>query len=96
MEKGPDGKSVHAIDPKTGRPKFANDWKKAIIIKCERDGITLPPQKTIAHNAGEAVGIAHSWAHSKIIHKSFEDGFKLLLQQRNERQPRDLFSGAAA
>lgn len=87
---------VQVIDKKTGRPKFKNDWKTAAIQKAEREGISIPPQKTIAHNAAEAAGIAHSWAHASIINIEFEPSFKALLKQRNERQPRDLFSGAAA
>jgi hypothetical protein len=58
-----------------GNPKFKNDWKTAAIQKCEREGVTLPTQKTIAHNAAEAVGIAHSWAHSSVVDPEFHKAF---------------------
>lgn len=81
MEKG-----VQVIDPKTGKPKFKNDWKTAAIEKCEREGVNLPPQKTIAHNAAEAVGIAHSWVHSTPIHEEFHDAFKALKLANGDRE----------
>ncbi|MBZ5767505.1 hypothetical protein LAV84_18425 [Rhizobium sp. VS19-DR104.2] len=58
-----------------GKPKFKNDWKTAAVQKCEREGINLPPQKTIAHNAAEAVGIAHSWAHASVVDPEFHKAF---------------------
>lgn len=61
-----------------GRPKFKNDWKTAATEKCEREGVDLPPQKAISHNAAEAVGIAHSWKHATVINPSFHDAFKAM------------------
>lgn len=92
MEKG-----VQVINPKTGKPKFENDWKTAAINKCSELGVQLPPQKGLAHNAAEAVAIAHSWAHATHIHESYEDAFKRLKKARNERPASaDLFGGVAA
>lgn len=80
-----------------GKPKFKNDWKAAIIQKCADDGITLPNKASVAHNAGEAFGVAHSWSHSKVINPAHHKAFMALLQQRNERAPSgDLFAGAGA
>ena len=76
-----DGKQVW----KNGKPQFKNDWKTAAINKCDELGVTIPPQKTLAHNAAEAIGIAHSWAHAEPINKEFHPAFQALLQQRNER-----------
>lgn len=91
------GQKVTRQIVQNGKPKFKNDWKAAAILKCQDEGVTLPPQKTIAHNAAEAVGIAHSWAHASIINKEFEPSFVSLLQQRNERAPSgDLFAGVGA
>ncbi|OWV62558.1 hypothetical protein ATY75_12095 [Rhizobium sp. N122] len=74
-----------------GKPKFKNDWKTAAIQKCERDGVTLPPQKTIAHNAAEAVGIAHSWVHSTPINEEFHAAFKAMKLANGDREA-NLFS----
>lgn len=84
-----------------GKLKFKNDWKTAAIQKCERDGVTLPPQKTIAHNAAEAVGIAHSWAHATVVNAEFHQAFIEMRKTWNAKpervtDPNDLFSGAAA
>lgn len=84
-----------------GKPKFKNDWKEAAIRKCEADGVTLPPQKTIAHNAAEAVGIAHSWAHAKAIDAEFHPTFMEMRKAWNAKPQRaadtnDLFAGRAA
>lgn len=79
MEKG-----VQVLDKK-GKPKFKNDWKAAAVQKCERLGITLPPKTTTNHNAAEAVGIAHSWAHSTYIHDDYEDAFKELRNKHDTR-----------
>lgn len=83
-----------------GRLKFKNDWKAAAIQKCEDEGVTLPPQKTIAHNAAEAVGIAHSWVHAKIINHEFKDAFERLKANNsrfrsNTRPSADLFGATA-
>lgn len=83
---------------KNGRPQFKNDWKAAVIQKCERDGVTLPPLKATAHNAGEALGIAHSWAHASIIDSEFEDAFIAMKKARNDKAPAaglPLFGAAA-
>jgi hypothetical protein len=79
-----------------GKPKFQNNWKAAAVNKCTDLGVTFPPQKTISHNACEAVGIAHSWAHASIINQEYRPAFQTMLQQRNERAPTDLFQGSAA
>lgn len=42
------------------------DWKNAAVAQCERDGIKLPKQKTIAHNAAEACALAICWASNDI------------------------------
>ncbi len=34
------------------------DWKSAAITACEQMNISLPPQKTLAHNAAEACALA--------------------------------------
>lgn len=81
---------------KNGKPQFKNDWKTAAIQKCDREGILIPTQKTISHNAAEAAGIAHSWAHSSIINKEYERAFTVLKQQRNDRSVSDLFGEQAA
>lgn len=86
MEKG-----VQVVEK--GKLKFKNDWKSAAVQKCESEGVTLPPQKTISHNAAEAVGIAHSWAHATIISEEFEDAWLAL---NGNTRSRDLFSGADA
>lgn len=65
-----------------GRPKFSNDWKAAAVNKCSELGIVLPSKKGTAHNAAEAVGIAHSWRHADIINKEFEPAFMSMLQNR--------------
>jgi len=90
------GQKVRRQVVEKGKPKFQNDWKAAAVAKCENDGITLPPQKTLAHNAAEAFGVAHSWAHASVIDKEFHPAFMALLQQRNERPASvDLFGSAA-
>ncbi|QRY69193.1 hypothetical protein JVX98_13310 [Ensifer sp. PDNC004] len=38
--------------------KGKKDWKGAAIAACEQMNITLPPQKTLAHNAAEACALA--------------------------------------
>jgi hypothetical protein len=45
--------------PKDNKGK--NDWKTPAVDECERIGITLPKQKTIAHNAAEACALAICW-----------------------------------
>ena len=80
-----------------GKPKFKNDWKTAATDKCTELGVTYPTQKTIAHNACEAVGMAYEWHHATVINKEFYDAFQAMLKQRNERAPAgDLFQGGAA
>jgi hypothetical protein len=84
-----------------GKLKFKNDWKTAAIRKCEHDGVTLPPQKTIAHNAAEAVGIAHSWAHATAVNPEFHQAFIEMRKAWNAKpervtDPNDLFAGVAA
>lgn len=84
MEKG-----IQVIEK--GKPKFKNDWKTAAVEKCEREGVALPTQKTIAHNAAEAVGIAHSWKHAAIINEEFEKAFTAMKLANGDREA-DLFS----
>lgn len=69
------GQRIRRQMVENGKPKFKNDWKTAAVQKCEREGVVLPPQKTIAHNAAEAVGIAHSWAHASIVNSEFDKAF---------------------
>lgn len=75
--------------------KGKNDWKSAAVSMCERHGITLPPQKTIAHNAAEACALSICWRGAKLHAKRYEPAFLGLLQQRNIRQSGDLFGAAA-
>ena len=60
-----------------------NDWKSAAVGACERHGIILPSQKTIAHNAAEACALAICWRGAKLHAKRYEPAFLGLLQQRN-------------
>jgi hypothetical protein len=88
-------------DKKTGKPKFENDWKSAVVARCERDGIVLPTQKTLAHNAAEAAAIAQLYFLREVeFHaKRYEPAITAIRQQHNAKMPRmnnDLFSGAAA
>lgn len=75
---------------------FENDWKAACVAACERQGIHLPPQKTIAHNAADAAALAICWRGASPIHSEYHPRFISLVQNRNERQPSDLFEGASA
>lgn len=79
-----------------GRPKFKTTGRRPQSLSAKTKA-SLPTQKTIAHNAAEAVGIAHSWYYSKIINKEYEKPFMSLKDQRNERTPSgDLFAGVGA
>ena len=77
-------------DAKGRWEKVENLWKEAIVAQCEREGIVLPPKKSIAHNAGEAAAIAFCWRGAEIHAGRYRPAFQGFLQQRNERQ------GAAA
>ena len=77
-------------DAKGRTEKVENLWKEAIVAQCEREGIVLPPKKSIAHNAGEAAAIAFCWRGAEIHAGRYRPAFQGFLQQRNERQ------GAAA
>lgn len=65
--------------------KHKKDWKAAAVAHCERMGISLPPQKTIAHNAAEGCALAICWRGAKLHARRYEPAFLSLLQQRNER-----------
>lgn len=84
-----------------GRPKFTNDWKTAATNKCDDLGVVLPTRKTIAHNAAEAVGIAHSWAHATTVNEEFDPAFIEMRKAWHSKadqvsQARNLFSVVAA
>jgi Holliday junction resolvasome RuvABC endonuclease subunit len=76
--------------------KGKNDWKAAVVAQCEREGITFPSRKTVAHNACEAAAIAICWRGATIHAGRYVVPFQGMLQQRNERAPADLFQGSAA
>lgn len=77
-------KGVQEID-QYGKPKFVNDWKAAAVASCEKAGITLPTQKTIAHNAAEAAAMAYCWRGAEIHNDRDRTRFMELLQRRNDR-----------
>lgn len=62
-----------------------NDWKAAAVASCEKAGITLPTQKTIAHNAAEAAAMAYCWRGAEIHNDRDRKRFMELLQRRNDR-----------
>lgn len=62
--------------------KGKNDWKAAAIAQCEREGITLPRQKALAHNAAEAVAVAICWRGAKVHAGRYQAPFMKLLQER--------------
>lgn len=68
-----------------GLPKYQNDWKTAAVTKCTELGVVIPEKKTVAHNACEAIGIAHSWAHSSVINAEFLPAFTAMLKARNDK-----------
>lgn len=77
------------------------DWKASAIAQCQRDGIKLPKQKALAHNAAEACALAICWSiksvklHAGRYHQPWLD----LQMRRNERAPArsmDLFQEDAA
>jgi Holliday junction resolvasome RuvABC endonuclease subunit len=74
-------------DSKTGKQKVGKpDWKVAIVDRLENHyGISLPPQKTKAHNAAEAAAVAMSYHRAEIHTPRYEPAFKALLQQRNSK-----------
>ena len=55
-----------------------NDWKAAAIIACERENITLPTRKTLAHNAAEACAVAICWKGAKFHARRYEERFMAL------------------
>lgn len=67
------------------KTKFVNDWKTAVVEECNRMSIELPTQKTIAHNAAEAVAMAICWRGVKINAGRHKAPFLELLKNRNER-----------
>lgn len=78
--------------------KGKKDWKKACVAECERLGIVLPPQKTIAHNASEAAAIAicAQVPTTKVHARRYEPALIALRMARNERaSSNDLFGAAA-
>lgn len=62
-----------------------NDWKAAAVAACEKAGITLPTQKTVAHNAAEAAAMAYCWRGAEIHNDRDRKRFMELLQRRNDR-----------
>lgn len=82
-----------AIIPLDGKGK--KDWKSAAVTECERMNVDLPPQKTISHNAAEAVALAICWRGAKLHARRYEPAFMTLLQQRNSRPTGDLFGEVA-
>ncbi|ASY62494.1 hypothetical protein SJ05684_c10360 [Sinorhizobium sojae CCBAU 05684] len=72
-------------DKKGRMEKIEYLWKEAIVTQCEREGITLPTKKTIAHNAGEAAAIAICWRGAQIHAGRYRPAFQNMLQQRHER-----------
>lgn len=55
-----------------------NDWKAASVAACEREGITIPTKKTMAHNACEAVAVAICWKGAKLHARRYEERFMAL------------------
>lgn len=79
------------------KKKNENDWKTAAVEQCEREGITLPSRKTVAHNAAEAAAIAICWRAAEIHAGRYIPAFQAMLQKRNARpEAADLFAGASA
>lgn len=80
--------------------KGKKDWKKACVAECERLGIVLPTQKTIAHNAAEACALAicAQVPATKVHARRYEPALMALRMARNERPATggDLFGGAVA
>lgn len=52
-----------------------NDWKAAAVTACERENITIPTKKTLAHNACEAVAVAVCWKGAKLHARRYEEKF---------------------
>ena len=78
--------------------KGKKDWKKACVAECERLGIVLPPQKTIAHNAAEACALAicAQVKDTKVHARRYEPALMALRMARNERAASgDFFGGAS-
>ena len=63
-----------------------NDWKAAAAAQCEQEGIVLPRQKTLAHNAAEACAVAICWREAKIHAGRYQKPLMELLQRRNDRR----------
>lgn len=64
---------------------FENDWKAACVDACERQGIVLPTQKTIAHNAADAAALAICWRGGTPINPEYHPRFMELVQRRNSK-----------
>lgn len=73
------------------------DWKAAAVAECERLGIELPSQKTVAHNAAEGCALAICCFSPKVkLHaRRYEPAWIALRQARNSRDAGDLFGSAA-
>jgi hypothetical protein len=89
------------INKKTGKPRFENDWKTPVVNACERDGISLPPQTTLAHNAAEAAAIAQLYFLKEVKHHAgrYEPAIKAIREQhltKSTRNSNDLFAEHAA
>jgi Holliday junction resolvasome RuvABC endonuclease subunit len=81
----------------TGMKKLGEaDWKGAIVSRIEEYyGVVLPPRKSDAHNAAEAVAVAMSYHRAEIHAKRYEPALLALRKQRNNRDGGDLFGSAA-
>ncbi|MCB5205033.1 hypothetical protein LH464_21440 [Neorhizobium sp. T786] len=93
---------VHKLkkpDRKTGKlERIEYLWKDAAVEACERDGISLPSKKTIAHNAAEAAAMCFCWRNA-IIHTDRDKlRFEELMKRRPDRkqEPGNDRPGAAA
>lgn len=73
------------------------DWKAAAITACEQMNISLPTQKTLAHNAAEACALAIcAQVKAMKLHAGrYEPALMALQMARNSRPAGDLFGGAA-
>jgi hypothetical protein len=67
--------------------KGKKDWKSAAVSECERLGIKLPTQKTLAHNAAEACALAICWGvrDMKVHAGRYQEPLMALRMGRNER-----------